>query len=135
MALTIEINEDIHGKYLQAKDVRYSMKLRLYLQDVGYWLNNPTQQRWGVFSRSNSIHQEDIEKIRKYIMDKKFLLAVGIVKRMYCGSERLKGYPINMLLEHIKRTKIKSIYGDKLLGIVNSKKGKEKTNGKIESCC
>lgn len=121
MALTIEIVEDRRGKYLLARDNRYSMHLRLYLQDVGLWLEYPTQQHWGSFSYSNSIHQEDVETIRKYIMDKKFFMPVGRLKRMDYVDERLKGYPISMLLKYIKRTKIKSICGYKLLSIVNSK--------------
>lgn len=96
----------------------YSMYLTLYKIDVADYLSHQDSKRWGMRSSSNSIADEDKKLIKEYLLkhSRKYKTVTDVVKSRSKYKEKIlrEDFSLNELLEY--------------------KEGKEKTNGKIESC-
>lgn len=119
MTLTIERNSNWKGEYLRCRNLSYNMRLDLWLCDIPLWMDNPHDNRWGGYSSSNDISDEDVESIKNYILYNKLLKPVSYTKKLYNRKKLLKAYPLDMLLNYIKRTKTKSRYGEMLIRAVS----------------
>lgn len=96
----------------------YGMILTLYKEDVSDYLSNPYLFSWGLYSHSNTVADEDKEVIKEYLLNssRKYKTVTEVLKSRSTKKEKIlrDDFSLNELLEY--------------------KIGKEKTNGKVESC-
>lgn len=114
---SLYVNETKDRYYFYNRN--YSMEFTLYKEDVNDYLSNPYLTRWGLFSRSNTVADEDRAMIKEYLIGKsrKYKTVTEVLKSRSRKKEKIlrEEFSLNELVEY--------------------KIGKEKANGKVESCC